>query len=266
MTLRSRLSVPKMDCAAEERLVRMALEGRTQVKRVTVDLQAREVNVVHDGRPEDVTALLEPLGLGARLLGTSDSSPTEPSAMPTPAGEARSLAIVLAINAVMFVVELVAGFMADSSALVADSLDMFADATVYGLALWAVGKGRGTHLRAARVSGVLQMMLALGALAEVVRRLVAGHEPEGPFMIAVAAVALAANVACLRVLGSHRGAGAHMKASWIFTTNDVIANTGVILAGILVGLLDSPLPDIVVGTAIAILVMNGALRILRLKE
>jgi Co/Zn/Cd efflux system component len=142
---------------------------------------------------------------------------------------------------------------------------MFADAAVYGIALFGVHRARTTQLKAARLSGILQLLLALGALSEVVRRILFGSEPEAPLMIIVAVVALGANAACMWLLSRHRSGGAHMKASWIFTTNDVIANIGVIVAALLVQLLKSPLPDQVVATIIALVVLNGAIRILRLK-
>ena len=135
-----------------------------------------------------------------------------------------------------------------------------ADAAVYEIALFGVHRARTTQVKAARVSGVLQLLLALGALAEVVRRVLFGSEPEAPLMIAVAIVALGANATSMWLLSRHRGGGAHMKASWIFTTNDVIANLGVIAAAVLVRLLNSPLPDLVVATIIALVVLNGAVK------
>ena len=257
--------VPKMDCAAEERLVRMVLDGQPGIQTVNVDLSARQLTVVHEGRADDVVGALAPLNLGARLLATTAASHAETAAAPTRADEARTLTIVLAINAAMFVGEAIAAVLADSSALFADSLDMFADAAVYGIALFGVHRARTTQLKAARVSGILQLLLALGAMSEVVRRVLFGSEPDAPLMVTVAGVALAANAASMWLLSRHRGGGAHMKASWIFTTNDVIANLGVIVAAILVRALGSPLPDLVVATLIALVVLNGAMRILRLK-
>lgn len=178
--------------------------------------------------------------------------------------EAHTLRWLLAINAVMFVVEIVTGWVAESTGLIADSLDMFADAAVYGLALYAVGRHAGLQLRAARLSGWLQLLLALGALAEVLRRWMVGSTPEPPLMMSIALLALAANVACLVLLAGHRDGGAHMKASWIFSTNDVLANLAVIIAGLLVAWTGSNIPDLVIGLLIALLVLNGARRILRL--
>ena len=178
--------------------------------------------------------------------------------------EARTLRWLLAINAVMFVVELVTGWLAQSTGLIADSLDMFADAAVYGLALYAVGHA-GRQLRVARLAGWVELLLALGALTEVLRRWLTGSAPEPLPMMGIALLALAANVTCMVLLAKHRDGGAHMKASWIFSTNDVFANLGVIIAGALVAWTGSNVPDLVIGALIGLLVLNGAWRILRLR-
>ena len=112
--------------------------------------------------------------------------------------------------------------------------DNFADAAVYGLALYAVGHSVKMQLRAAHLAGVLQLILAVGVLIEVVRRFVFGSEPESLVMMAIAFVALIANTSCLLLIAKHREGGAHMKASWIFSANDVVINLGVITAGALV--------------------------------
>ena len=181
--------------------------------------------------------------------------------------EAGTLRVLLAINAAMFAFEVVAGWLAQSTGLLADSLDMLADAAVYGLALHAVGRPPGLKVRAAHASGWLQLALALGAFAEVARRALQGSTPEPPTMIGVSLVALAANVTCLVLVHRHRHRhrGAHMEASFIFSANDVLANLGVIAAGALVAWTGSPVPDLVIGAAIAGLVLRGAVRILRLQ-
>lgn len=109
---------------------------------------------------------------------------------------------------------------------------MLADATVYGIGLYAVGRATSIKLRAASISGIFQIVLALGVMAEIVRRLIWGSEPEALFMIGVSIVALIANVVCLALISKHRDGEVHMRASWIFSKNDVIANSGVILAGV----------------------------------
>lgn len=175
----------------------------------------------------------------------------------------RVLWVLLAINGTMFVTELGVGLYAESTGLLADSLDMLADALVYAIALSAVGQAAGRKAKAARLSGYLQIALGLGVLAEVIRRAVVGSEPISALMMGMGGVALVANVACLLLLARHRHDGEHMRASWIFSTNDVIANTGVIVSGLLVLLLDSAVPDLVIGTVISAVVVRGGVQILR---
>ena len=176
--------------------------------------------------------------------------------------QARVLWILLGINAVMFVIEIILGFLAESTGLIADSLDMLADAAVYAIGLYAVGKAIGTKARAAMLSGVFQITLSLGVAFEIARRLLGGSDPQAALMVVVSVLALAANVTCLQLIARHRDGEVHMRASWIFSRNDVIANAGVILAGVLVYLLDSRWPDLVIGSAIVIVVARGGLAII----
>jgi Co/Zn/Cd efflux system component len=142
---------------------------------------------------------------------------------------------------------------------------MFADAAVYALALFAVGKAAAQKMRAARFAGWIQGVLALGVLVEVVRRVVFGSEPISTLMMLMGAAALIANVVSLMLVARKRERGVHMKASYIFSANDVIANLGLILAGVLVAWSGSPYPDLIIGGIIGVVVLNGAYRILRLK-
>lgn len=177
--------------------------------------------------------------------------------------ERRTLWILLVINTSMFASEAVLGWLAESTALLADSLDMCADAAVYGLALYAVGRSRSLQAGAATTSGVLQIALGLGVLIEVARRSVYGSEPISLLIIVTGLVALVANVICLVLIAKHRDGGMHMRASWIFSTNDVIANVGVVISGGLVMLFDSRVPDLVVGSVVALIVLRGGVRIVR---
>ncbi|MDH0611810.1 cation transporter, partial [Stutzerimonas stutzeri] len=209
------------------------------------------------------------LGLGATLQKTVTADPEMIKAVENSAEstqESRSLRLLLGINAFMFVVEMTAGLVARSAGLIADSLDMFADAAVYGLALYAVGRSVSLQVRAAHLAGVLQLILALGVLVEVFRRFVFGSEPESLIMMAVAFLALLANMGCLLLISKHREGGAHMKASWIFSANDVVINVGVIVAGALVAWSGSNYPDLIIGTVVGFIVLNGARRILALKS
>jgi Co/Zn/Cd efflux system component len=176
--------------------------------------------------------------------------------------ERSTLRILLAINAAMFVAEALAGWWSESVGLMADSLDMLADASVYAIALYAVGRSPRSQSVAAVLSGWLQIILGVGVLAEVLRRFAFGSEPVSTVMMGVGALAFAANAACLLLLAKHRQGGAHMRASWIFSTNDTIANAGVILSGALVLYFDSRLPDLLIGTVVAALVVAGGYRIL----
>ena len=177
--------------------------------------------------------------------------------------ERRTLWLLLAINGAMFFAEAIAGWWGESAGLLADSLDMLADASVYGIVLYAVGRSRALQAKAASASGVLEIALGVGVLVEVARRFFYGSEPESLLMIGMGALALAANVTCLYLIAKHREAGMHMRASWIFSTNDVIANIGVITSGALVMYFGSRLPDLIIGTLISIVVVNGGVQILR---
>lgn len=254
-----------MDCAAEEQMVRDALQDVARIRRLEFDLSARRLAVYHEADVAPITDRLVALRLGAQLEASEPSQGELNDSAEDQGLERRTLYLLLAINAFMFVVEQAAGWVAASAGLLADSLDMLADAAVYGIALYAVGRSMHLKRTAAHISGWLQLALALGALAEVVRRFVFGSEPEPGYMMAVAFAALIANVACMALISRHREGGIHMKASWIFSTNDVIANVGVIVAGALVAWSGSRLPDLVVGAVIAAVVASGAVRILRLR-
>lgn len=261
--MRSVFRIPGMDCPVEEQLIRLRL-AEAPVSALEFDLAARTLAVSHGGSVQSILDCLQPLGLGAEL---ADSRPlaVEPLVATAETDQARVLWIVLGINAAMFVVELIAGWWAGSAGLIADAFDMSADAAVYGLALYAVGRGSAHQLRAAHAAGWLQLALALVALAETGRRMLAGSAPENQTMIAIALLALVANLACLLLIARRRDAAVHMRASYIFTANDVLANLGVIVAGLLVGWIGQPWPDWLVGTLIGAMVLAGALRILRLR-
>ena len=177
--------------------------------------------------------------------------------------ERKTLIIVLAINAFMFVFELALGLLAQSTGLIADSLDMLADASVYTMSLYAVGKSEVLKNRSATFSGITQILLALLVLGDVLRRFYLGSEPLSVLMMGVGLIALIANTVCLTLIAKHRDDGVHMRASLIFSKNDVIANSGVIAAGAAVWVLDSRYPDLVIGSVIAGVVLRGGFQILR---
>jgi Co/Zn/Cd efflux system component len=177
--------------------------------------------------------------------------------------ERQVLIVLLLINGIMFVAELIVGWWAQSTALIADALDMLADAMVYGVGLYAVGKSLLLKAHAARISGSLQVLLGLLVLVDIVRRLIVGSEPVSTLMMSMGVIALIANVSCLILIARHRQGEVHMRASWIFSKNDVIANVGVILAGGLVAWTGSRLPDLVIGLLVALIVIRGGILILQ---
>lgn len=179
------------------------------------------------------------------------------------AEQTRVLRILLAINASMFAAEMIVGILADSTGVLADSLDMLADALVYGVGLYAVGKAIAAKVMAARLSGLLQIAIALAMLADILRRVFTDSEPVSWLMIAVSMAALVANVTCLRLISRHRDGGVHMRASWLFSRNDVLANLGVISAAVIVALTGSRWPDLVIGLLITIIVLRGGFAILK---
>lgn len=262
-------AVPKMDCPSEERMIRLALSGFDEIRTLSFNLVDRRLEVVHDGPVEPITAKLKTLGLGASLQENQAADlerikAIESSAI-SPSQESSTLRLLLGINALLFVVEMSAGLIAQSTGLIAESLDNFADAAVYALALYAVGHSVKRQVRVAHIAGVVQLILALGVLIEVGRRFVFGSEPESMVMMIIAFIALIANTGCLLLISKHREGGAHMKASWIFSANDVVINIGLIAAGAMVAWTGSNHPDLIIGTIVGLIVLNGARRILALK-
>lgn len=179
------------------------------------------------------------------------------------AAERRTLKWVLGINFAQVAVAGAVGILAQSTGLLGAALDNLADAVVYLVSLYAVGRTVLAKSRAARLSGVLLMALGVGLLVEVVRRYFAGAEPIGLAMILTSLLNAAANVVNLRLLRSHRGGGVHLTASWIFTSNDMVVNLGIAASGAAVMMLKSPLPDLLIGVAIVAVVLRGGWDILR---
>jgi cation diffusion facilitator family transporter len=177
----------------------------------------------------------------------------------------RVLWAVLAINAAFFVIEITFGWLSRSMGLVADSLDMLADALVYGMSLAVVGAAVVRKKRVALWSGLFEFLPAVFGLAEVIRRFIGTDMmPDFRAMIGISLFALAANSVCLWLLQRMKSNDTHIRASVIFSANDVIINLGVIVAGILVWRLDSRLPDLIVGVIVFLIVLRGAVRMLRL--
>lgn len=178
------------------------------------------------------------------------------------AADRRILWLVLLINLGQSVVGVGVGVWASSTALIGAALDNLADASVYGVSLYAVGRAAAIKVRAARLSGWLLIGLAALLLVEVLRRFFGGEEPVGPAMMVMAAVNVGLNLVCLRLLKRHRGEDVNFKASAIFTSNDSLVNLAVVLSGALVLWSGSNLPDLVLGLIVSAIAANGGREIL----
>jgi cation diffusion facilitator family transporter len=175
----------------------------------------------------------------------------------------RVLWIVLSINAAMFVIEVVAGLLAHSTSLLADGLDMFGDALVYGLSLVALTRSVRWQAGAALTKGSFMALFGLAVLGEAVLKIVFPVMPSAQTMGAVGGLALVANLGCFLMLYRHRSDNLNMSSTWVCSRNDVIANLGVLFAAGATALLVSRWPDIIVGVGIALLFLRSAFGVLR---
>ncbi|WP_300024864.1 cation transporter [uncultured Maribacter sp.] len=255
--------ISKMDCPSEENLIRMKLDGIPEVKNLDLDIAKRKLIVFHNGQADQIEKSIDELKLGGKKISTEQTHETD---FDEKTSQKRLLWIVLAINFAFFIIEMTTGLISKSMGLVADSLDMLADSFVYGISLFAVGGTLIKKKRIAKLAGYFQITLAIIGFVEVLRRFFgADRLPDFSTMIIVSIFALIANGLCLYILQKSKSKEeAHMKASMIFTSNDVIINLGVITAGVLVNWLNSNKPDLIIGTIVFVLVIQGAFRILKL--
>lgn len=177
--------------------------------------------------------------------------------------ERKTLRIALVLNATMFVVGMAAGLWAQSSGLMADALDMLTDATAYGLGLMAVTRGMRFKRYSARWTGATLMLLSAGIIVDVIRRFLFGSEPLGAVMIVFSLVSLCVNITVLRMLSKYREGEVHLRASWICTRADVIANFGVLVSGLVVLATGWRFADLTAGLAIGGYVAREAAEIWR---
>ncbi|MDX8341121.1 cation transporter [Draconibacterium sp. IB214405] len=254
--------ITKMDCPSEENLIRMKLDGISGIKNLDFDIANRKLTVFHIGQIELIEKSIAELNLGGQKLTTEQ---TDESGFEEHSNQRKLLWTVLAINFAFFIIEMTTGLFSKSMGLVADSVDMLADSFVYGISLFAVGGTLIRKKRIAKLAGYFQILLAVIGFAEVVRRFLAAEKmPDFSTMIVISIFALIANGVCLYLLQKSKSKHeAHMKASMIFTSNDVIINLGVIAAGLLVNWLNSNKPDLIIGAIVFVLVIQGAVRILK---
>lgn len=172
--------------------------------------------------------------------------------------ERRIVRQALVLNALMFAVGLAAAFYAQSTGILADAIDMAADASGYALALLAIHRGEHFRIMAARWTGSVLVALGLGVILEAVRRWFSGSEPFGPVMMLYSVVSFGVNVYVLGALSKVREGGVHLNASYVCTRADVLANIGVFISGGIVWLTGAGWVDLLAGVAIALLVFSEA--------
>ena len=177
--------------------------------------------------------------------------------------QAGTLRVVLAINAVMFVVEFTAGLLARSTALLADSLDNLGDATTYGLSLYAVARGPRSKARVALFKSALILVAALFVVGQVGYSITHPGMPVFETMGIVSMLALAANGTCLALLWKHRKEDVNMSSVWECSRNDIISNVAVFVAAGAVWLAESFWPDVIVGSLLAVLLLRSSIRVMR---
>ena len=254
-----------MDCPSEEQMIRMKLDDLTNIQSLEFDIPNRLLHVFHIDSNEQIYQRLNTLKLDTSIFSTvSVDNLIETQSQNK---DRITLCTFLSVNFFFFAIEMVTDIISNSMVLIADRLDMLADSIVHGLALIAVG---GTIIRKkniAKFAGYFQIVLALIGFIEVIRRFLGVEKmPDFQTMIFVSIAALVANVICLYLLQKRKSKEAHMQASMIFTSNDIIINSGVITAGLLVNWLNSAYPDLIIGAIVFIIVARGAYRILQLSK
>ncbi len=258
--------ISKMDCPSEEQMIRMKLADLTNIKSLDFDIANRQLTVLHTGNHDQIFKRLDNLKFDTSIID-SVSADNYTTVTDKSDREKQLLWQVLAINFFFFALELTTGFISNSMGLVADSLDMLADSIVYGLALFAVGGTMTRKKNIAKSAGYFQLTLAVFGFIEVIRRFVGAETiPVFQTMIIISILALIGNGLCLYLLQKTKSKDAHMQASMIFTSNDVIVNLGVFVAGGLVYLTNSKYPDLIVGTFVFFIVGQGAFKILKLSK
>lgn len=255
-----------MDCPSEEQMIRMKLADLTNINSLDFDIPNRQLTVFHTENHDQIFQRLDNLKFDTSLID-SVSADNYIATTDNTDREKKLLWQVLAINFLFFALELTTGFISNSMGLVADSLDMLADSIVYGLALFAVGGTMTRKKNIAKSAGYFQLTLAVFGFIEVIRRFVGTETiPAFQTMIIISILALIGNGLCLYLLQKSKSKEAHMQASMIFTSNDIIINSGVITAGLLVNWLNSGYPDLIIGAIVFVIVARGAYRILQLSK
>jgi Co/Zn/Cd efflux system component len=173
----------------------------------------------------------------------------------------RVLWVALAINASLFLIEIVAGFAARSVSLQADALDFLADSANYAISLFVLSMALRTRARAALIKGVSMGAFGVWVLGSTVWHALYGTLPEAETMGIVGFAALVANGATFAILWAYRAGDSNMRSVWLCSRNDVIGNLAVLLAAVGVFGTGTGWPDVLVAAVMAGLALQGAWQI-----
>lgn len=173
-----------------------------------------------------------------------------------------TLVIVLGINAVMFLVIIVAALYGKSTALLADSFDNLGDALTYGLSLYVVSRSASAKARVALFKGGLIFLAACVVAGQIAYRLFVPGVPVFEVMGIFSLLGVAANGLCLYLLWRHRHEDVNMSSVWECSRNDIVSNISVFLAAGAVWLTGSGWPDILVALGLVVFLMRSSLRVM----
>lgn len=175
----------------------------------------------------------------------------------------KILWIALIINFIMFIVEVLSGFNANSVSLMADAIDFFGDAMNYGISLAVLSMSLKWRARAALLKGLTMGAFGLFVLVSAAWSFVHGKVPEPYTMGLIGALALVANVSVALMLYAYREGDANMQSVWLCSRNDAIGNVAVMLAALGVFGSGSAWPDLLVATIMASLGISAAFQVTR---
>lgn len=264
--LKSTYIIKKMDCPSEKSIIEMKLsEVNNIIKKMIFDFPNRKLIIFHTEKNNKITFLLNELGLQSSLEKIEKSEKKE--FFNENNKQKKILIIALLINFIFFILEFLFWLVSNSMWLIADSLDMLSDASIYFISLFAIWWSILIKKRIAKIAGIFQIILAIVWIIEVFRRFFISNEVvDYRFMIIVSIFSLIWNYYVLYLFNKQNSCDAHMKASQICTSNDLIVNTWVILTWILVYLLNSSIPDLIIWIIIFIVVFKWAISILKLSK
>jgi cation diffusion facilitator family transporter len=177
--------------------------------------------------------------------------------------QAATLKVVLGINIVMFGVEITAGLLAGSTALLADSLDMLGDALVYGFSLYVVARSEAWKAVSALLKGAIMCGTGLFVLGQALYKTFNPEIPHFETIGLIGLLALSANAICFALLWHHRAEDVNMRSVWLCSRNDIIANISVLIAAVGVWATSTQWPDVLIGIAIALLFLRSAMHVIR---